>query len=988
MGLAGARNSAVTGLQAQSTNIAITSDNIANSSTIGYKAVKGAFETLVTSTGDATAYSSGGVSITPQTLIEEQGLIESTGRVTDLAISGSGFFAVYDSADTLLLTRAGSFNVNNKGELTNTGGFRLVGWPLDNDGLLPGETGNTNTTAKESTDSLVVVDTNTASGTASATTTVKVGMNLNAGQTTFQGATVTLTPASSANSTIDQYDIIVPGSGMQEGDALLFTSNSSSTTFTYGGFAKSKDISLSSTYGTTSATTTFTTAGGDLAESDSFSITTTSSGTATFKFKQSSPDTNSGEFNSLTTLATAIDATQGLTARVSGGILYVSSDIATEAITFADVTSGSNIVAELGFSNEAAAGSGVKRFNTMNGLYTLVSAEAQLGAAVNNPTSGATIDIFAKDPLQTLILTKVKDAITIDLQSDENGNNTPTALIVPVETDGTSTMIPDTTGLIANAQNAATISFSDLGVPVANGGGDATDSTFIYGGVSTSKAVTSGIFGATTSSAEFTTAVAGGLTNGSTITISDGVSSVICTYTTTAGTPPAGSFNSLDTFATAIARAGTINARVENNKLYIASVALPDAVLTATGSAITGAQMLTAFSPDGGVNDWKNAGGNVATLATAVTTGLKRFNTLSQLNSRLEGIGTTNLMTTVDPSGANSTIGVSTTTANAQITVGGANNSDLLKELGITSGTVSNGLFTEFGLTSTIAATGSTDAAAVASATVAVTYDAGNVLKNMAGGKVTPHFSRNIRIYDALGTGHDFRLAFLKTGANQWAVEFYALDQTEISNDTNLDGLLASGTVTFNGDGSLASVSTSLTNSLTINWTTGSSSTAMVFDLGTAGQPAGTLGAAVIGLTDGLRQFDSANNVDFVEQNGVAAGQFSGIEVSEDGKVSAKFSNGQIKPIYQLPIITVANPNALTQKTGNVFAVTQASGEVNLKEAGLGGAGVVVPSSLEGSTADIASELTKTIGIQANYNANAALISTVKAMEEELNRRI
>jgi flagellar hook protein FlgE len=78
MGLAGAVNSAVTGLQSQSTNIAITSDNIANSSTNGYKTVDGVFSTLVTTTEGSTLCSRGGVSITPKTLISQQGLIQST----------------------------------------------------------------------------------------------------------------------------------------------------------------------------------------------------------------------------------------------------------------------------------------------------------------------------------------------------------------------------------------------------------------------------------------------------------------------------------------------------------------------------------------------------------------------------------------------------------------------------------------------------------------------------------------------------------------------------------------------------------------------------------------------------------------------------------------------------------------------------------------------------------------------------------------------
>jgi len=95
MGLAGARNSAVTGLQAQSSSISIAADNIANASTPGYKATTGLFSTLVTNTGGASiGYSSGGVTLAPKTLVDKQGLLETTGRAPDLAISGKGFFSV------------------------------------------------------------------------------------------------------------------------------------------------------------------------------------------------------------------------------------------------------------------------------------------------------------------------------------------------------------------------------------------------------------------------------------------------------------------------------------------------------------------------------------------------------------------------------------------------------------------------------------------------------------------------------------------------------------------------------------------------------------------------------------------------------------------------------------------------------------------------------------------------------------------------------
>ena len=383
------------------------------------------------------------------------------------------------------------------------------------------------------------------------------------------------------------------------------------------------------------------------------------------------------------------------------------------------------------------------------------------------------------------------------------------------------------------------------------------------------------------------------------------------------------------------------------------------------GGVLTTADVGTALGGDWGA-------GTVSTGAA------NTFHTMAQLQAIIDANGF--FSATLADASANATVTISSTTSATGLVIGDSSD-DLIAELGLADNhNVGDGFFTEMSITGTVAATAQ-------SAVVPVTYNSSNSTLNMAGGNVTPHFPRNIEVFDALGTGHDFRLSFLKVGVNTWAVEFYSLNPSELSN-SSADGLLVSGTVTFNGDGSLNNVSNSLTTALTIPWSTGAVDNTVVFDFGTAGQPSGTAGATVIGLTDGLRQFDSSYSVEFIEQNGVAAGQFKGITVDDDGTINANFSNGEIKPIYKLPILTVANQNALSPQTGNTFAVTQDSGEVNLKDAGQGGAGTVVAGSLEGSTADIAEELTRTIGIQSNYNANATLISTVRDMEEELNRRL
>lgn len=937
MGLAGARNSAVTGLQAQSTGISIAADNIANASTPGYKAIKSTFSTLVTNSGSSTGFSSGGVEVTAKNLIETQGLIEATGRVTDLAISGNGFFPVQDESGNLLLTRAGSFDINNQGQLVNTAGYTLLGWPLDNDGRRPGEVGNLNTTAAESPDSLEIVDINSASGTAAATTTISIGMNLNAGQNILQGATAEIDFNSAENSSITSGDVIVPASGMQRGDSFNLTASGVTTTFTYGGFATSLDLSDSPLFGASTTATSFT-PGTNLVDGDAFTISTVSSGTVTFTYKQGSPDTTSGEFNSLDTLATAISLTTGLTARTSGTILYVSSEDASEAITFDDIL-GSNLHNELGFSNILSETSGENRFNTLDGLKDIIDGLSHLGAVISNASSGAGIEMYSSDPLETLTVTKNHNTATIQPYSDENGNNSSTDLIVPP------------TGVSMIGQS---IVFSDNHDAVGN------SVTATYGGIEESDTISSSnaMFGSTDSA----TAFSSGVTNGHQFTINDGTNTRTFTYDS-GGSPDTsdgvGEFDSLETLAEAINNDTYFRARVANGVLYVSSV---DADLGLTFANLNATDFLSEF----GLSN------------VAASGGATRFATLGELQSIIDG--NANFTATLNNSTGNATITVESTTATTGLVIGNSGNA-LIKELGLADNSnVGDGFFTELGLTTIVDATDS-------SGLVAVTYDPTDTTKNMAGGNVTPHFPRNLRIYDSLGTAHDFRVSFLKVGTNEWAVEFYSLNPTELSGG-RADGLVASGIVLFNGDGSLRSVSTGLSSSLSIAWSTGAVDNDIVFDLGTAGQPANTPGATVIGLTDGLRQFDSAYNVDFVDQNGVAAGQFSGIEIGEDGTVSARFSNGELKSIYQLPILVVANQNGLKPITGNVFQITQASGDVNLKIAGQGGSGTIISGSLEGSTADIAEELTRTIGIQSNYNANATLISTVKDMEEELNRRL
>jgi flagellar hook protein FlgE len=144
MSLYGALRTGVSGMNAQSTKLATIADNIANTGTIGYKAATTQFSALVLDS-NANAYNSGAVATNIRHAISAQGSLVYTTSNTDLGIQGSGFLIVADRNGQPFLTRAGAFTTDAaSGNLVNSGGFTLLGYPLDNgnpDAVLNG-TGN------------------------------------------------------------------------------------------------------------------------------------------------------------------------------------------------------------------------------------------------------------------------------------------------------------------------------------------------------------------------------------------------------------------------------------------------------------------------------------------------------------------------------------------------------------------------------------------------------------------------------------------------------------------------------------------------------------------------------------------------------------------------------------------------------------------------------------------------------------------------------
>ncbi len=179
----------VAGLSANSAALSAISDNIANANTIGYKINQETFETLVATEGNSEdTQSAGGVIGVSQNLVSQQGLLQSTNSVTDLAIEGSGFFVVSPAAGSpsptnpVEFTRAGSFTVDSQGNLENAAGLYLQGWPINSAGVV----------ASDPTDAtkLQTINVTSIGGAAAPTTEAAISANLQGDQAVSADATI------------------------------------------------------------------------------------------------------------------------------------------------------------------------------------------------------------------------------------------------------------------------------------------------------------------------------------------------------------------------------------------------------------------------------------------------------------------------------------------------------------------------------------------------------------------------------------------------------------------------------------------------------------------------------------------------------------------------------------------------------------------------------------------------------------------------------
>lgn len=137
------------------------------------------------------------------------------------------------------------------------------------------------------------------------------------------------------------------------------------------------------------------------------------------------------------------------------------------------------------------------------------------------------------------------------------------------------------------------------------------------------------------------------------------------------------------------------------------------------------------------------------------------------------------------------------------------------------------------------------------------------------------------------------------------------------------------------------------------------------------------------GDPNGLTQLSDTFSPTAISKDGSPVGSLTGVEVDENGYLTATYDTGFIRRIYQIPLVDVPNPNGLLSLNNQTFQVSPQSGSFFLWDAGDGPTGSLVGFAREGSTTDVAAELTALIQTQRAYSSNAKVIQTVDEMLQE-----
>ncbi|WP_334048238.1 flagellar hook protein FlgE [Alteromonas gracilis] len=253
----------------------------------------------------------------------------------------------------------------------------------------------------------------------------------------------------------------------------------------------------------------------------------------------------------------------------------------------------------------------------------------------------------------------------------------------------------------------------------------------------------------------------------------------------------------------------------------------------------------------------------------------------------------------------------------------------------------------------------------------------------------TYNAATSVTIYDSLGESHVMTYYFVRddtdttANPNDWQV-FASVDGTQVQFEGGLD----SATLTFDSSGDFVNQVPTVIRTEPLGSTTTGSGTPqnaitngsdpdqqiiIDFNLDTAQQ-----------TINEPTQFASGFEVTSLEQDGLAVGRLTGIDIDSDGLIRASFSNGTSEPISRVALVRFANDQGLTQVSNTKWKESIASGEALAGEATTGTFGEINSSALEQANVNLTTELIDMIIAQRNFQANSRALEVNNSLNQTI----
>ena len=135
--------------------------------------------------------------------------------------------------------------------------------------------------------------------------------------------------------------------------------------------------------------------------------------------------------------------------------------------------------------------------------------------------------------------------------------------------------------------------------------------------------------------------------------------------------------------------------------------------------------------------------------------------------------------------------------------------------------------------------------------------------------------------------------------------------------------------------------------------------------------------------TNGLSTINASKGDKNSFNTGRSVGEMTGVAISNNGLISATYSNGQTKILGQIASAQFSNASGLSHEGDNLYTQTLNSGNAKIQDITISG-GYISTGVLEMSNVDLSKEFTDMIITQRGFQANSRIITVSDTMLEEL----